>query len=440
MNSLLPQLASLLIAGSGLFAAVQAAESARVDAGGGHWVASWTAAPQPVWAKDFLFPSNVPEQLQDQTLRQVARLSLGGNRVRLVFSNAYGDQPMHLGRISVAIAGKDGQLRTGSLRELRFDGRATATLAAGAALVSDPVELKVPALARLAVSIHFPGPTPVRTFHWDGRQTAWLVEGDQTGAAALDLRAARSQTTTARVLLSGIEVESAAPADAVAVIGDSITDGATASLDADSRWPDVLAERLAPRGVAVINAGISGGRLLSDGMGESALARLQRDVLSQPGVRTVVVLIGINDIAWPGTAFARDQPRPTLDALQAGYQQLARQARRQGVRVIGMTLAPFEGALPDTPLADYYQQPKDALRRQLNDWIRSTTVFDAVIDADRVLRDPARPQRLLPRFDSGDHLHPGDAGNQALAEAVDLDALLAPAASMTSVSTSPHKE
>ncbi|MEG2963275.1 MAG: SGNH/GDSL hydrolase family protein, partial [Janthinobacterium sp.] len=195
-------------------------------------------------------------------------------------------------------------------------------------------------------------------------------------------------------------------------------------LGMDARWPDFLAERLAPQGVAVINAGISGARLLSDGMGENALARFERDVLAQPGVRTVVVLLGINDISWPGTAFAPREQRPTLAELKAGYAQLLAQARRRGVRVIGATVTPFEGALPGTPLSDYYQPEKELLRQQLNAWIRGSGQFDAVLDFDALARDPAHPLRLLPAYDSGDHLHPGDAGNRALAEGIDLPLLL----------------
>ncbi|WP_258223709.1 GDSL-type esterase/lipase family protein, partial [Stenotrophomonas sp. HMWF003] len=196
------------------------------------------------------------------------------------------------------------------------------------------------------------------------------------------------------------------------------------SLDRDQRWTDHLAARLAPRGVAVVNAGISGGRLLRGGMGDAATTRFQRDVLDVPGVASVIVLIGINDIAWPGTAFARDQARPGLAELQAGYRTLVEQAHRRGLRILGATLPPFAGALPGTPLDDYYQPDKDALRQQLNDWLRTDSPFDAVIDLDAALRDPADPSRIAAAYDSGDHLHPGDAGNRAMAEAVDLQVLL----------------
>ena len=387
------------------------------------WLASWTASPQAVWDAGFLFPSNVPAVLHGHTVRQVARISVGGPRVRIVLSNAYGKVPLHVGAATVALADGASAIRPGSLRTLTFAGQPAATAAPGAPLVSDPVDLSAPDLARLTVSVHLPQSSPVSTFHWDGRETAWIAPGEQTRAARIDAAQAGVQTTTARLLLSAIEVEATPAAQAVAILGDSITDGASASLGMDARWPDVLARRLAPQGVAVLNAGISGGRLLSDGMGEKALARFGRDVLDQPGVRAVIVLIGINDISWPGTAFAPWVHRPTLEELTNGYAQLVAQARRRGVRVIGATLTPFAGALPGTPLDDYYQPEKDALRQQLNAWIRASGTFDAVLDFDAWARDPAHPQRLLPAYDSGDHLHPGDAGNRALAEKIDLSLL-----------------
>lgn len=388
------------------------------------WVATWQASPQPVWGADFLFPTNIAPELRDQTVRQVARVSLGGQRLRIVLSNAYGKQPITVGKATVARPrrnGGDGAITDDSLRNVTFGGKAVAMILPGASLVSDPVALPVTALSQVAVSVFLPETTPVQTFHWDGRQTSWIVAGDQAQASAL--RTTEQSSTTVRPLLTGIQVETEEPAYAVAVIGDSITDGAAASLDKDSRWPDFLAERLAPRGVAVVNAGISGARLLSDGMGVNALARLERDVLAQPGVRSVIVALGINDISWPGTAFAPEARRPMLAELTAGYRQLVEQARSRGVRVIGATLTPFEGALPGTPLDNYYHPEKDALRQQVNDWIRHSGVFDAVVDVDAALRDPAHPTRIATRLDSEDHLHPGDEGNHAMAQAVDIDSL-----------------
>ncbi|WP_414496509.1 SGNH/GDSL hydrolase family protein [Stenotrophomonas maltophilia] len=384
-----------------------------------HWVASWQASPQPVWGTDFLFPTLVPASLHGQTFRQTARISLGGPRLRIRLSNAYGTQPLRIGAASVAAhAGATPQA-------LRFDDQPGVLIGPGQERLSDPLPLATDDRQALQISVFVPGPAPVQTFHWEGRQTSWIAPGDQSQAQALS----GASSTTARLFLAGIEVEAAPSARSVVVIGDSITDGATASLDGDQRWTDLLAARLAPQGVAVVNAGISGGRLLHDGMGEAALARFQRDVLDQPGLASVIVLIGINDISWPGTAFARDQRRPSLAELQAGYRALAGDAQRRGVRILGATLTPFAGALPGTPLDDYYQPDKDALRQRLNAWLRTDGPFDAVIDLDAALRDPADPSRMAVPYDSGDHLHPGDAGNRAMAEAVDLEILLGSKAS-----------
>nr|WP_312392028.1 SGNH/GDSL hydrolase family protein [Stenotrophomonas geniculata] len=406
MNRLSHLTATTLLALSGVASAASAP----------HWVASWQASPQPVWGADFLFPTLVPATLHDQTFRQTARISLGGPRLRVRLSNAYGTQPLRIGAASVAARAGD------TPQPLSFDGQPGVLISPGQERLSDPLPLVTDDRQALQVSVFVPGPTPVQTFHWEGRQTSWTAPGDQSRAQALSA----ASSTTARLFLAGIEVEAAARARSVVVIGDSITDGATASLDQDQRWTDHLAARLAPRGIAVVNAGISGGRLLRDGMGESVLARLQRNALDQPGVASVIVLIGINDISWPGTAFARNQARPALAELQAGYRALAEQARGRGIRIVGATLTPFAGALPDTPLDDYYHPDKDVLRRQLNAWLRTDSPFDAVIDLDAALRDPADPSQMAAAYDSGDHLHPGDAGNRAMAEAVDLEVLMGP--------------
>ncbi|QNP47257.1 SGNH/GDSL hydrolase family protein [Diaphorobacter aerolatus] len=395
---------------------------------GGPWVASWTASAQPVWGSDFLFPTNVPAMLHEQTVRQIARISLGGERLRIVLSNVHGQSPIHIGHATVA---RSAELDPGAahsapdIRTITFGGESCASILPGASLVSDPVDMETESLSRLTVSLYVPGPAPLTTFHWDGRQTTWIVPGNQTHARDLDV-APPSMCTTARPLLTGIHVEreNGPRARSVVVIGDSITDGATASLDQDTRWPDFLAARLAPHGVAVVNAGISGARLLSDGMGVNALARLERDVLSQPGVEAVIVMLGINDIAWPGTAFARLAALPSLASMTAGFRQLIAQLRGHGIRVLGATLLPFAGALPDSPLADYFQPEKDALRRRVNDWMRSSDAFDGIVDFDAALRDPDDSTRLIAAYDSGDHLHPGDSGLRAMGEAVDLGLLL----------------
>ncbi len=384
------------------------------------WVATWTASPQPVWGEDFAFPTNIPDTLADRTFRQVVRISLGGERLRLVLSNAYAESPLYVGAVRVALAGEGGATAPASTRTVTFGGEATATLPPGAPLVSDPVDLPTDDLARLAVSVYLPGPAAPGGFHWDGRQTMWVAEGNRVDDETLPA----AETTTARLFLTGVQVDAAETDGAVAVIGDSITDGNGATVDADTRWPDHLATRLAPHDVAVINAGISGARLLSDRMGVNALARFDRDVLAQPGVDTVVVLLGINDISWPGTAFAPQAERPTAQALIAGYRQLIARAKTQGVRIVGVTLTPFEGALAGTPLDDYHHPDKDALRREVNAWIRNSGAFDAVLDFDAWSRDPDASDRFAPVYDSGDHLHPGDEGNKRLAEAIDLNVLL----------------
>lgn len=413
MNRLSQMTATALLALSGTAAASPASPVSPVSPAP-HWVASWQASPQPVWGSDFLFPTLIPGQLPDQTFRQSARLSLGGARLRVRLSNAYGTRPLRIGAASVAAHTGD------TPQPLRFDGQPGVVIGPGQDRLSDPLPLATADRQALQVSVYLPEHTPLQTFHWEGRQTSWIAPGDQHRLPALH----GASSTTARLLLSGIEVEAAASTRSVVVIGDSITDGATASLDQDQRWTDHLAARLAPEGVAVVNAGISGGRLLRDGMGESALGRFQRDVLDQPGVASVIVLIGINDISWPGTAFARDETRPTLAELQAGYRDLAQRAHARGLRILGATLPPFAGALPRTPLDDYYAADKDALRQQLNAWLRTDSPFDAVIDLDAALRDPADPSRIAAAYDSGDHLHPGDAGNRAMAEAVDLEQIL----------------
>lgn len=384
------------------------------------WITSWIASPEARWNGDFPLPTNLPHQLWDQTVRQVARIGIGGSRVRILLSNAYGTRPLKIGAADIALSGKDASIVPGSNRVLTFDGKTSVVIPPGAPMLSDPVALDVAALSRLAVSLYLPDPTAPATFHWDARQTAYVGAGNQTAAMSLKV----DSTLTTRVFLAAIQVEAAPGTRTVVAFGDSITDGDGATIDADARWPDFLAQRMAPRDVAVLNAGISGARVLRDKMGVNALARFQRDVLAQPGIRAVIVLMGINDIAWKDTPLALSDESTTAQDLITGYQQLIARAHARGVRIIGATLTPFEGALEDTPMRGYYNADKERIRRQVNDWIRHSGAFDAVIDFDAILRDPTHPTRLLPAYDSGDHLHPGDAGNRAMAEAIDLHVLL----------------
>jgi lysophospholipase L1-like esterase len=399
----------------GLALAFLATAAAQAEeAGGTRWIASWAASPQPRWEGDFPLPVLAPPSLWNQTVRQRVRLSLGGERIRLVLSNRYGDTPTTIGAASVA--------RAGTPLPVSFGGKASVTIPPGANAVSDPVELDAPALSELAVSLYFPRPTAISTFHWEGLQPASIADGDLTTEPDFEA----SSTTTTRIVFSGVMVEAPAATGTIVAFGDSITDGAASTPNANHRWPDFLAARLAPLGLSVVNAGISGARLLRTRMGESALARFDRDVASLPNVKAVVVLIGINDISWPGHVFAPDLTMPTAAELIEGYQQLAALAHARNIRIIAATLTPFEGALSDTPFKGYYTPEKDRLRQEINAWIRTSGTFDAVLDLDAVMRDPDDPLRLRPAFDSGDHLHASDRGNEAIADAIDIGVLLGP--------------
>jgi len=417
-------LSGSLLSGAGLAGpATSPATHAATDATDAtFWTTTWTASQQPVWASGALpLPTGLPDVISDATVLQRVRISVGGRRVRLVLSNHYGKQAIQIGAAGIrGLAGRTG-------RPVTFAGHAAVTVAAGATVTSDPVDLDTPALDTLAVSLYLPRPTMLTSFHWDGRQTAYIAPGDQVDhvdrLALADQEShpplQRARTFQARVLLSAIDVETPAPCPTVVAIGDSITEGNGATPDADRRWPDQLANRLARQHIAVLNAGISGGQLLRDGMGESGLARFGHDVLAVPQVRSVVLALGINDIGWPGSTFAPGRELPTVDELAHGYRKLVAQAHARGVRVIGATITPFAGALGGSPIHGYASPEKEALRQRMNHWIRTSGAFDAVADFDAAVRDPAHPDRLLPAFDSGDHLHPGDQGYAAMAAAID---------------------
>jgi lysophospholipase L1-like esterase len=378
------------------------------------WQATWFAAPQPAWDRTFILPTNLPATLSGQTVREIVRTSVGGKQVRVQFSNRYGATPLTIGAVSIALAGKGGATVAGSSQEVLFNGRPSVVVPPGAPVVSDPVDFPVAPLTRLAVSTHFPLPTPVTTFHWGDQQTALIGTGNIMQLTKFE----NATELKGRAFLAGVLVDAAPGTRTVIAFGDSITDGNGSTPDANRRWPDALAQRLAGRGVAVINAGISGARLLQDKMGANALARFEQDVLGQPGPKTVIVMLGINDIGWPGSPFAPHDPAITAAEVIAGYQQLLTLARVHQVRMVGVTLTPFEGALGGTPFEGHFSAAKDAVRQAVNHWVRTAGAFDAVVDADAVLRDPHRPARLLPAYDSGDHLHPGDAGYRALAGAI----------------------
>lgn len=403
-----------------LFSLVLFTSFAQGEVQKSQWVTTWAASPQKVWNKDFVFPTNIPDQISNQTIKQISQISLGGEAIRLVFTNQYGDQPLYIDKTTVGLV-KGQSLKSKSAYPVYFSGKLKAQILPGKQLISDPIPLPVPNHSQLMVNTFIQKPTTFKTFHWDAKQTSWLITGNQT--ANLNTPSS-AKTTTARLLLSAVEVKPKRKAHVVAVIGDSITDGATATLDANTRWTDFLAKRLSPHQIAVINSGISGNRLLTDGMGDSALDRLKKEIFQYSGVKTLIVLVGINDISWPGTAFAPKQQIPTFEALTQGYKRVVDEAHRQGIQVIGATLLPFSGALPNTPLDNYYQPNKDELRQRINHWIRTSHTFDGVLDLEQGLKDPKHPDRLNPIYDSGDHLNPNDRGNQQMANLVDLNQLV----------------
>lgn len=375
-----------------------------------HWVGTWgMAAAGP--AK--------PGQLHafdGQTVRIVIHASIGGARVRVRLSNELGTQPLRIGSAHIAVRKSGGQIVAGTDRVLTFGGQDAATIAPGAPLLSDPVALSVPEQADLAVSLYLPGHAEASTVQEWAAQTSYLSgPGNFTGAKTLPA----SRQITYRPFLTEVDVD-APGADAVVALGDSITEASKTTLDANHRWTDLLARRL--RGFGVVNRGISGNRLLRDPgeeplFGRALLARFDRDAIATAGARYVVVLIGINDIGHPGSGLIPLAELPTAQDLIAGYRQLIERAHEKGMKVYGATLMPFEG----TVFPHFYSQQKAVLRDTVNEWIRTGGEFDGVIDFDRALRDPDHPSRLLAKYDCGDHLHPNDAGNQAMADAVPLE-------------------
>ena len=403
-------------------AGMAAASTAQTAAPPAYWSPSWMAATQPLWDDSFVLPSGVPLQFHRQTVRQMARLSIGGARLRVVISNEGGNSPLHIGAARVARHLEGSTIVEGSDRAVRFGGQGEVTVPPGARLISDPVDLPLPALSEVAVSLYLPRPSQPAGFHFDARQTAYVADGDLTAAPRLP--AASTTQWTTRVYVSGLIVETPRAPTTVVALGDSITDGNGSTPGANTRWPDALAQRLAERNVGVLNAGISGGRLLKDGMGRAALERVGRDVFSQPGVRAMVVMLGTNDIGWPGGAFAPQEHAVRAEEVIQGFRQLIEMAHAHNVRIMGATIPPNERALEGTPLVGHHSPEKNQVREAVNRWIRESGAFDAVVDFDALLRDPARPIRMHSAMDSGDHLHPGDAGYAAMAAAIDLDALL----------------
>ncbi|WUH51302.1 SGNH/GDSL hydrolase family protein [Streptomyces sp. NBC_00443] len=343
-----------------------------------------------------------------RSYRLVVHTSVGGTDTRIRLSNAFGDRPMTFDNVYAGIQKQGAELRRGSNRRLSFGGERSVTVPAGATVWSDPLPGRLPAATNLVVSLHSPDAGGPATGHWMAMQSSYATQGDHT---AEEGGAAWTIPTGSWFYLDAVSVRARAGTGAVAALGDSITDGWQSTTDLNRRWPDYLARRLqrsdtAVKGVA--NEGISGNKLLEDGPGESALNRLERDVLSQPGVRTVFLFQGVNDIkAHTGV---------TADDLIEGYREIVDRAHAAGKCVVGATVGPYKGWLEWDPAGE-------AVRQEVNEFIRTSGEFDAVTDFDRILHSPYDPARMLPALDGGDHIHPNDKGMQAMADAVDLTAL-----------------
>jgi lysophospholipase L1-like esterase len=424
-------LAAGALALAGLSVQVPAAVAEPGSWSNEHWVGTWGSAPggAPLQAQLVTF--------NDQTLRMIVHTSIGGSRVRIRLSNELGKAPLRIGSAHIARRQTGAAIMPGTDRVLTFGGAESITIPAGTPVLSDPVQLDVPALSDLSVSIFLPGKVEANTIHASAFQTNYVsLPGNFTGSLALPT----DHTITAWPFLTEVDVD-APGKGAIVALGDSITEGAKTAADSSHRWPDLLALRLqttrdlvdgarsgrtvvaginAPLGV--VNRGISGNRLLRDPgeqplFGKSTLARFDRDVTATAGAQYLIVLIGINDIGHPGTGAIPLSESVTPQDMIAGYRQLIARAHERGMPVYGGTLTPFEG----TVYPGWYTPEKEAVREAVNDWIRSSDEFDGVIDFERAVRDPAHPTRMLPAYDSGDHLHPNDLGMQAMANAIPLE-------------------
>jgi lysophospholipase L1-like esterase len=379
------------------------------------WVGSWASSqqiPEPNNALD-------PEDLRDATLRQIVHLSIGGSELRVRLSNAFGTGPLHVTAVHIAkpLSRSTGSIDSATDRVLTFSGAADATIPAGADYISDPIAYPVAALSDLAVSIYLETPPEQQTSHPGSRATSFFVHGNHT--ADVDLLNAKQVDHWFQI--SGVDVTASPQASAVVTLGDSITDGRGSTTNGNDRWPDNLARRfqasLATRSLGVLNVGTGGNRLLLDGLGPNAVARVDRDVLAQTGVRYLIVYEGINDLG--NLTSDHDVTPSEHDALVrhmiAAYEQIVLRARAHGIKVMGATITPYVGF-------ELYHATavNEADRQTVNAWIRGPGHFDAVVDFDKLVRDPASPDRLLPAYDSGDHIHLSAAAYRAMADAIPL--------------------
>jgi lysophospholipase L1-like esterase len=373
------------------------------------WVGTWATAPMKAPA-----PQTGPApEFDGCTLRQIVHVSAGGKRVRVKFSNAFGNAPLKVAAVHIALSAGESTVNPGTDKPLTFNGQASATVPPGAPFVSDPVDFDLPALADLTISMKLDTVPRDITFHNASHATSYLENGEAVAAAEL----ASAKRIEHWYFLSAVDVEADRSASAVVALGDSITDGTASTTNKNLRWPDVLARRLQANKklshIGVLNVGIGGNRILHDGAGESALARLDRDVLSQSGVRYLIILEGINDIGNNALARSRGEEPVRASDLIGGFEQIIARAHAHHVLVYGATILPYEGA-------KYYSQAGEADREEVNKWIRTSGKLDGFVDLDAATRDPQDALHLVKAADSGDHLHPADEGYRMMGDAVNL--------------------
>lgn len=371
------------------------------------WVGTWATAPMLAEGGFNIRP------FSGTTLREVVHISVGGAQIRVRFTNAYGADPLTVSDAHVAVSAGNAAIQAGLDHAITFGGATTVNIPPGAELFSDPVALSVKPESDLAVSFYLPSQVMrAETYHAFADQDNFIANGDQSTAQDLPV----ATKIFSWYFLDGVDVQAVDGSRAIVTLGDSITDGALSTHNANHRWPDLLAARLQAdpglKNVAVLNVGIGGNRVLNEGAGPAAISRIDRDVLSQSGVRYVIVLESINDIGRLAR-LATPWDDITAQQLEMGLKQIVDAAHEHGIKAIGATLTPYGGA-------GYSSEKGEQVREAVNDWIRHSGTFDGVVDFDKATQDPQNPTHFNAEYDSGDHLHPKDAGYKAMADSIDL--------------------